>query len=59
MVGGICKGVFDVVGGWCDDMFVEDIDMIYCLLLSDWCMVYLNYVECYEEVLECWVVCVW
>jgi cellulose synthase/poly-beta-1,6-N-acetylglucosamine synthase-like glycosyltransferase len=53
-VGGIRVSALESIGGWRDDVFAEDTDLTYRLLLKNWKTIYLNRAECYEEVPESW-----
>lgn len=53
-VGGIRIAALNSIGGWHDDVFAEDTDLTYRLLLKNWKTIYQNRSECYEEVPEQW-----
>ena len=52
--GGLRLSAFAEAGGWHNDVFAEDTDITFRLLLNGWKTIYLNEAECYEEVPEQW-----
>ncbi len=53
-VGGVRLSALRAVGGWRVDVYAEDTDLTYRLMLAGFKTVYENRCECYEEVPEVW-----
>jgi cellulose synthase/poly-beta-1,6-N-acetylglucosamine synthase-like glycosyltransferase len=53
-VGGVRLSALRAVGGWRVDVYAEDTDLTYRLMLGGFKTVYENRCECYEEVPEVW-----
>ena len=53
-VGGVRLSALREVGGWHADVYAEDTDLTYRLMLAGFKTAYENRCECYEEVPEVW-----
>lgn len=53
-VGGVRLSALRAVGGWRADVYAEDTDLTYRLMLAGFKTAYENRCECYEEVPEVW-----